>query len=194
MEMQEFTYDVNYGEVEELATISIPFTKDGLRFAILALINWACCLESSTNLCIRYIIQHKNYGEDLFQNRKRELKKLLNCNVKCRLDYINNAVGTIISADLMEDIRKLTQARNEFVHFDDEMKYCGGTLLLQNMQSLTKVNCEFEKSAQMSHLCRFHPFGVKTCWGGCLPPLSPPTTERASRSLLWIPLCGTAFD
>lgn len=28
MEMQEFTYDVNYGEVEELATISIPFTKD----------------------------------------------------------------------------------------------------------------------------------------------------------------------
>ena len=59
---------------------------------------------------------------------------------------------------------------------------------------LAKVNCEFEKSAQMSHLCRFHPFGVKTCWGGCLPPLSPPTTERASRSLLWIPLCGTAFD
>jgi hypothetical protein len=57
-----------------------------------------------------------------------------------------------------------------------------------------KVNCEFEKSAQMSHLCRFHPFGVQTCWGGCLPPLSPPTTERASRSLLWIPLCGTAFD
>ena len=59
---------------------------------------------------------------------------------------------------------------------------------------IAKVNCEFEKSAQMSHLCRFHPFGVKTCWGGCLPPLSPPTTERASRSLLWIPLCGTAFD
>ena len=59
---------------------------------------------------------------------------------------------------------------------------------------LAKVNCEFEKSAQMSHLCRFHPFGVQTCWGGCLPPLSPPTTERASRSLLWIPLCGTAFD
>lgn len=57
-----------------------------------------------------------------------------------------------------------------------------------------RVNCEFEKSAQMSHLCRFHPFSVQTCWGGCLPPLSPPTTERASRSLLWIPLCGTAFD
>ena len=57
-----------------------------------------------------------------------------------------------------------------------------------------KVNCEFEKSAQMSHLCRFHPFGVQQRWGGCLPPLSPPTTERASRSLLWIPLCGTAFD
>ena len=59
---------------------------------------------------------------------------------------------------------------------------------------LAKVNCEFEKSAQMSHLCRFHPFSVQTCWGGCLPPLSPPTTERVSRSLLWIPLCGTAFD
>ncbi len=153
MEMQEFTYDVNYGEVEELATISIPFTKDGLRFAILALINWACCLESSTNLCIRYIIQHKNYGEDLFQNRKRELKKLLNCNVKCRLDYINNAVGTIISADLMDDIRKLTQARNEFVHFDDEMKYCGGTLLLQNMQSLTKENLITYRRTLQQLLC-----------------------------------------
>ena len=59
---------------------------------------------------------------------------------------------------------------------------------------IAKVNCEFEKSAQLSHLCRFHPFGVQICRGGCLPPLSPPTTERASRSLLWIPLCGTAFD
>ena len=66
----------------------------------------------------------------------------------------------------------MTQYNNDFVDVSQCLEDCYIAVIL------AKVNCEFEKSAQMSHLCRFHPFGVQTCWGGCLPPLSPPTTER----------------
>lgn len=144
MAMRDYTYDSNYAlDEEKRETITIPCSKGGFSSAILALINWGCCLESTTNLIICDIIRRKYSNNDLGKRQEREMRNLLKDNIRRRLDYINNNVGEIISPDLLNDISKLTKARNEFVHFDDEMKFCGGNLLLPSVFLLSKENMIF---------------------------------------------------
>lgn len=142
--MRDYTYDSNYASDEEKReTITMPFSKEGFSSAILALINWGCCLESTTNLIIRDIIRRKYANNDPENRPESEMRNVIKGNIRSRLDYINNNVGAIISSDLLNDISILTKARNEFVHFDDEMKFCGGNLLLTSVLLLSKENLIF---------------------------------------------------
>lgn len=135
MTYSEVERDLYYGSEEERKErLYLPTTRDGVSYAILAIICMACCVESILNLALTEHLRKQSSAED--DSDTEILKK----NIHEKKLKINSIYSNIISRSLNNRLTLLSNSRNKLVHSKEYKMFSGGTVFPDDYILLEKKN------------------------------------------------------
>lgn len=124
--LDKTSYYSDYGN-ELRETITIPATEASISDSILAIINWACCIEATFNKMF-----YRFYREE-----PKKYKNVTFLNIPKKIDHFNKIFNNSINDKLRQRIVTLAKTRNRFVHYDDIPIYSGGDTLSEEYKDLS---------------------------------------------------------
>lgn len=137
MEMHNWHFSLNYGtDCETEYNKILPHSEKGILNAYTAIINWACCIESCVNLIIfQNFDTIKNFSS---KHEARSYNDIAITSITKKLKLLTKWESKVFNHSLYSKLTELFRARNELVHYDAPIVFCGGNTEPENFGLLEK--------------------------------------------------------